>query len=100
MINDFKDICHIGPKKAKVDFVVEKEWNKPVEIGFNIIKDFTISERKLNRITSENELFKKKNEELKEEINNLKTSKSWRMTKILRKISSKFYNIGIIKLGG
>lgn len=36
IVNDFKQICLKGPKKAKVKNIKEINWEKPIEIGFEI----------------------------------------------------------------
>ena len=41
-VNEFKQICLKGPKKARVENIKEFDWEKPVEIGFEIKPTKTI----------------------------------------------------------
>src|SRR5699024_75390 len=44
----FKTECAIGPKRANIEEVLSKEWNKPIKIGFEI-KESVIHKPKVNK---------------------------------------------------
>lgn len=102
IVNDFKDLCYQGPPKAIVHSIKEKEWKKPLEIGFEIrtthkeqLKMLKSNEDILNNLKQENKKLQSDlknlyNEKLKFEKKYQQTinSRSWKLTYPLRYIST------------
>ncbi|QQK78492.1 acylphosphatase [Salicibibacter cibi] len=113
-VRAFKDICAQGPKKAQVEKVKAKEWEKPVKIGFEIKKEPTEKrlkdlEKQLQKekqdkkkiaqersaldqekreVKQKLESMEEEKERLQQEYTALRNSRVWRYTKPLRNISS------------
>ncbi len=99
VVNDFKDICFIGPKKARVENIQEKEWKKPLEIGFKI--HTTKKEQRITILENE-KIIKKLHEDkkaLQKEVRTLENryhqithNRWWKLTYPVRYISAVLQN--------
>ncbi|MCW1928849.1 acylphosphatase [Bhargavaea beijingensis] len=49
-VNDFKNICETGPKASQVHSVIEKDWKRPIKVGFEI-KENKKKNRKQSNLT-------------------------------------------------
>lgn len=97
IINDFKNICYQGPKKANVTNVKVLSWNKPIKIGFEIKKTKGVNnrldkkeyEKRLGKLeVDKNNLLKKINI-LERNYNQITQSKTWKLTHPIRYIYAK-----------
>ena len=83
IIEEFKAACYTGPNRAQVEDVEEFEWNKPLKIGYEMIRsDNRLSTRKMKKLARESAKAIEKYERL---IN----GRTWRYTKPLRKLAKK-----------
>lgn len=103
-IETFRNIItNQSPSKATVNKVIEKRWEKPVKIGFEIKKPSAKSEfTQLKDVKDSYNKLKNKYEKLQKDYKKLRTkynanlreyesiqsSTSWKITKPIRKISS------------
>jgi hypothetical protein len=81
----------MGSPRSKIEIVKEYEWNKPLEIGFNIISKMTIQKDLFSEKEQIIEELKNKNKKLKDDFDGIKrknkellNSKSWKVTYLLR----------------
>ncbi|AXF56530.1 acylphosphatase [Salicibibacter kimchii] len=110
-VNAFKHICYQGPDYAQVENVKDKDYEKPVKIGFEIKKeskenklkkqlqeekaDKDKMKQKITKLERENNIAEYKlqkvqqqKEQLEQMYRLLKNSRSWRYTKPLRSIGN------------
>lgn len=105
-ISKFKNLLlKDRPRRAKVREVKETEWNKPVEIGFEIIKENQKQanklnveqklEKKLKNVEEKNKILEEKLREMtrqkdryRKEYQKVLSSNSWKWTKPMRKLGS------------
>ncbi|WP_088032419.1 acylphosphatase [Evansella clarkii] len=96
-LEDFKRlITKQSSKKAKVKNVVEKEWNKPIKIGFEIISNNSVDqadetqelEKEIRKVTQDKKELKQKADIYKKKYNAVIKSRIWRFTKPVRIMGS------------
>ena len=103
MNSDFKNFDDEGScLKLLQDWLIKNEYlvTKPIDksVQFNDINAKKLSplvykdDEEIKNIINEKNRLEEENFRLKEELNKLYNSKSWKSTEILRKISSKFKN--------
>lgn len=90
VVDEFKNVCFKGPKKAEVLDVNEFEWNKPVKLGFEIKrKELEIPPQELYRenlkVQEEKEKLEREKELFKQKYKRITESKSWKVTSPIRK---------------
>ncbi|QKY70429.1 acylphosphatase [Lentibacillus sp. CBA3610] len=89
-INEFKNVCLEGNPKAEVSGVIEKPWDKPVKIGFEINKK--LSSEEISQIELDNEQMGKELYFYKKRYGQIKSSRFWRSTAPFRFVIDKGKN--------
>lgn len=100
VLEEFRQLCHMGPERSKVEKVTEHEWTSSVKVGFEIRRPSpkeTINElkseikstkKKLKALKKENTVLVEKVKYINQEYNKLKNSSSWKITAPLRKVKN------------
>lgn len=97
-IDKFRNIItNKAPKNAQVKKIIEKGWDKPIKVGFEFKKshpksDFdqlTQTKTEVKKLQKEIKRLKSLNKKYITEINSIKSSKSWKLTKPFRNIINK-----------
>lgn len=99
-VNDFKEVCKEGPEKANVSKVIEKNWNKPVKIGFELITENNDQietknaeqEKVIKRLMEEKKEIAKERRYYKKRYKYIIGSRSWKLTYPIRYISAMLQN--------
>ncbi|GAB3789621.1 acylphosphatase [Virgibacillus kimchii] len=92
-LKQFKSIIETEAcKKARVTKVVEKEWNKPIKVGFEIRDNKKHNENKLNKIEQELKEKERELEKINRQYKSIIQSRTWLLTSPLRKIGMKIKN--------
>lgn len=82
-LEEFKVACYIGPNRANVTDVEEKDWNKPIQIGYEMMR----SKKPLS--ASEIKKLSRKHAKAIERYERIINGRTWRYTKPLRKLAKK-----------
>lgn len=87
-VDQFKDICSQGPKKARVIKVTEYNWEKPLKVGFEIkeVEPLKKVEQELRHERAEKERISEENKTVKRRYMMIKNSRTWRYTAPIRYI--------------
>lgn len=83
-IKDFKNVCYDGPEKDRIANIDEMIWNKPVKIGFENRDNLRLTKREARELINERDELLKANERLEKKYNQIRNSRSWRITSPIR----------------
>jgi D-alanine-D-alanine ligase-like ATP-grasp enzyme/acylphosphatase len=70
-VDEFIQACYKGPDRAEVTSIEEREWDAPLKIGFEIIKE--TNKKKIMELTRERDELVKQSKFLSEELEQRKT---------------------------
>ncbi|WP_121638834.1 acylphosphatase [Virgibacillus sp. Bac330] len=85
-----EEIKEYKGRKINVDQVLEQKWEKPVKIGFEIIKNSsktTRSKKELSKEKDRIQQLKRDCERLQKKLDKMEKSNSWKITKPLRNVA-------------
>ncbi|WP_096190298.1 acylphosphatase [Evansella halocellulosilytica] len=96
-VNEFKFICSEGPEKAIVENVTECEYEKPIKIGFHILKpqseqhnsfekisSLSTQSQKINELEKDKIRLEEEKVRLDKEYTKLMNSRMWKFTYPIR----------------
>ncbi|NMA74772.1 MAG: ATP-grasp domain-containing protein [Bacteroidales bacterium] len=90
LLEEFKAACYTGPYKAEVKDLEENEWNKPILLGYEVIKAHTnLSKRQIRNLARNIERLEKEKARAVERYQHLLNRRTWRYTEPLRKVAKK-----------
>lgn len=86
LVDNFKEICLEGPEKAEVKHISEKEWDKPVKIGFEVKANKAKPVKKANELQQKYDDLLKEKKKIEKQLQYIQNSRSWKITKPMRNI--------------
>ena len=87
LLEEFEQLCHTGPSRAIVQEIEVNEWNKPMQMGFEIIgttspKFHNFSE--ISKIAIERERLKREKSKVLEKYEHFQNDRTWRYMEKLK----------------
>ena len=97
VINDFKRLCERGPKKAQVDGISIKSWNKPVFSGFIIKSNVPRKVNKLKEKVREQKNILEKNNKAITDLKSQRKKMKHRVQKLESRLEGIKYQLKRVK---
>lgn len=88
VIDQFSEVILADPERSTITDIVEKTWNDPVKIGFEIKADFKLQLKRLKIIGDEMKQIEREVGEAEKIIQSFHKSNSWRITGPMRLVGS------------